>query len=617
MRIAPPPGRASSWRRRTCHEACPALRERVAAGTRRVRPGDRGLGGLGARPRHTKLPPSCAFGHPADALGRSRRALERGLLHVPRGARRLRNRLFARIPGGGRRGALAAPPGGGDAVRDRGRSGPDHRLRPDYEQLVRRHWDDLEDGHRGRPLLLPDDGQHDPRPDLRASVGDRAHALVRRQRENRVPARPASERAALRLCGVEGCDGTRDDRRHRGRLLRRSTRRYGAPGRSRVDNGRRKAVRKRRKWALLPVLVLAAAFALVGCGGGDDDDGEATPSEELTPVTLQSKWVVQAQFAGYYAAVDQGFYEDEGLDVTIRAGGPDIVPEQVVLGGQAEFGINWLDNLLATRDQGGDIVNVAQVFARSGMTEVTWKDTGLDQITDLRGKKVGVWLGGNEHKLFAALTKNGIDPQKDTEVVAQPFDMNLFLNREVDAAAAMTYNELAQVLETENPDTGELYQLSDLNVLKMSDLGTGALEDGIFVRDDWIADEANQGIAVRFLKASFKGWIYCRDNPDECVQYVLDAGPTLGEGHQRWMMNEINKLIWPNELGVGVMNPSDFETTSQIAVDYKIVTSPPVTDETYVTDYAEQAVQALKDEGEDVNGSDWTAPEVEVTPGGE
>jgi len=375
----------------------------------------------------------------------------------------------------------------------------------------------------------------------------------------------------------------------------------------------------KRRWFWFAGLLAALALGLAACGG-EDEDAAAPAGEEpaqMDKVTLQLKWVTQAQFAGYYAAFEQGFYEDEGLDVTIRPGGPDIVPEQAVLGRQAEFGIDWLDNLLATRDQGGKIVNIAQLYARSGMTEITWADSGLEQITDLRDKKVGVWLGGNEHKLFAALTKNGIDPQQDVQVVAQPFDMNLFLNREVDAAAAMTYNELAQVLESENPETGELYQLSDMNVLKMSDLGTGALEDGLFVREDWIADEANQDIAVRFLKASFKGWIYCRDNPDECVQYVLDAGPTLGEGHQRWMMNEVNKLIWPNELGVGVMNPSDFETTSQIAVDYNIVSSPPVADETYVTEYAEQAVQALKDEGEDVNGSDWTAPEVEVTPGGE
>lgn len=377
---------------------------------------------------------------------------------------------------------------------------------------------------------------------------------------------------------------------------------------------------RRLWWLALPVMVLALLAA--GCGSDDDGgDAAATTAEEAAPaeqtdVTLQLKWVTQGQFAGYYAALEQGYYEDEGLNVTIRPGGPDIVPEQVVLGGQAEFGINWLDNTLATRDQGGKIVNIAQVFARSGMTEVTWKDTGLDSIEDLRGKKVGVWLGGNEHKLFAALTKNGIDPQKDAEIVAQPFDMNLFLNREVDAAAAMTYNELAQVLETKNPDTGNLYTLDELNVMKMSDLGTGALEDGIFVTEEWIADEANQETAVRFLKASFKGWVYCRDNPDDCVQYVLDAGPTLGEGHQRWMVNEINKLIWPNETGIGIMDPDDYATTAQIAQDYGIVKNDPG-EGVYTTEYAEAAVAELEEEGVDVKGEDYEAPEVQVTEGGE
>jgi NitT/TauT family transport system substrate-binding protein len=374
----------------------------------------------------------------------------------------------------------------------------------------------------------------------------------------------------------------------------------------------------RRTWLWLAV---AALLVLVGAGCGGDEEGTGgggtgTEAAQMDKVTLQLKWVTQAQFAGYYAAAEQGYYADEGLDVTIKPGGPDIVPEQVVLGDQAEFGIDWLDNLLATRDQGGDIVNIAQVFARSGMTEVTWKDSGLDQITSLKGKKVGVWLGGNEHKLFAALTKNGIDPQKDVEVVAQPFDMNLFLNREVDAAAAMTYNELAQVLEQENPDTGDLYSLDDLNVLKMSDLGTGALEDGVFVRSDWLSDEKNKDIAGRFLKASFKGWVFCRDNPEECLQIVLDNGPTLGEGHQRWQLNEINKLIWPNDGGIGIMNPDDFANTAKIALDYKIIKAA-ASDDTYDDTYAQLAVQDLKEEGVDVNGASWQAPTVEVTPGGE
>ena len=136
------------------------------------------------------------------------------------------------------------------------------------------------------------------------------------------------------------------------------------------------------RWWRLAALLAAMLLALVACGGDDEGDdagggGGSEEAGELQPVTVQLKWVTQAQFAGYYAALEEGFYEDEGLDVTIRPGGPDIVPEQVVLGGQAEFGLNWLDNTLATRDQGGQIVNIAQVFARSGMTEITWADSGL------------------------------------------------------------------------------------------------------------------------------------------------------------------------------------------------------------------------------------------------
>jgi NitT/TauT family transport system substrate-binding protein len=371
----------------------------------------------------------------------------------------------------------------------------------------------------------------------------------------------------------------------------------------------------RSRWWSVAALAAAAMFALAGCGSDDDEGDGGSAGGDLDKVTLQSKWVVQAQFAGYYAALDQGYYEDEGLDVDIRPGGPDIVPEQVVLGGQAEFGINWLDSTLATRDKGQDIVNIAQVFGRSGMTEVTWKDTGLNEIVDLKGKKVGVWLGGNEHKLFAALNKNGLDPDKDVEIVAQPFDMNLFLQRQIDAAAAMTYNELAQVLETKNPDTDQLYTIDDLNVMKMSDLGTGALEDGVFVREDWIADEANQDIAERFLKASFRGWVYCRDNFDECLNIVLENGPTLGEGHQRWQLNEINKLIWPAPDGIGIMDPQSFDTTNEIALSGKVI-SKPATDEAYRTDIAEAAVKALEDDDVDVRGEDWEAEEVEVTEGG-
>src|SRR5206468_1701324 len=159
-----------------------------------------------------------------------------------------------------------------------------------------------------------------------------------------------------------------------------------------------------------------------------------------------------------------------------------------------------------------------------------------------------------------ALARAGMDPvhNKGVTIVKQPFDMNLFLNRQIDAASAMTYNELAQVLETKNPKTGNLYKLSQLNVIKMSKIGTGMLEDGVFTTESWIKDKKNQDTAKKFLAASFKGWIYCRTHLKDCVKIVLSHGPTLLKGHQTWQMNEINALIWPSPNGIGLMNADDY-----------------------------------------------------------
>src|SRR5438132_9805722 len=297
----------------------------------------------------------------------------------------------------------------------------------------------------------------------------------------------------------------------------------------------------------MTTVAVAAIIVGVLTAAGFTYGGSGAHAQKLPKVTLQLKWVTQAQFAGYYAAAAKGYYRQAGLSVKIKVGGPDIVPEQVVAGGQAEFGLDWLPSLMSARDQKTKLINIAQVFSRSGMTEVTWKDTGINTIAKMKGKKVGNWLFGNEFELFAALSRAGMDPShnKGVTIVKQPFDMNLFMTRKIDAASAMTYNELAQVLETKNPKTGKLTKLSELNVMKMQNIGTGMLEDDIFSTESYLKDKSHQDIAKRFLTASFKGWIWCRDHASDCVKTVLKQGPTLLNGHQTWQMNEINELIRP------------------------------------------------------------------------
>lgn len=345
---------------------------------------------------------------------------------------------------------------------------------------------------------------------------------------------------------------------------------------------------------------------------------EAAEAGELTPVTLQLQWVAQSQFAGYYAAQAQGFYEDAGLDVTIQEGAVEIVPQQVVAAGDAEFGIAWVPKMLASREQGADLVNIAQVFQRSGTLQVAWADSGIETVEDWAGKRVGTWGFGNEWEVFAALRQAGIEPDDPDQVtiVQQPFDMSLLLNREIDLAQAEIYNEYAQLLEATNPETGELYQPEDFTVFDYNDIGTAMLQDHIFVRQDWLAEEGNEDIARRFLEASFRGWIFCRDNFDECVQIVLDNGPTLGEGHMRWQLNEINALIWPSPQGIGVMDEDLYQQTVDISVEFGVITSPP-DDEALRTDLAQEAVAELEAEGLDTTGEGFEKLDVEVTPGGE
>ena len=366
----------------------------------------------------------------------------------------------------------------------------------------------------------------------------------------------------------------------------------------------------RRRWylaaaaAVVIASVVAASFAAAG-----------TSSSKATKVTLQLKWVAQAQFAGYFAAKAKGYYKQAGLDVTIKAGGPNIIPEQVVLGGQAQFGIDWFPSLLAQRDTGNDLVDIAQVFARSGTTEVTWKSSGINSFKKMKGKKFGVWILGNEFEQEAALVKFGLDPHKDVTLVKQNFDMIPFLKHEIDASSAMTYNELAQVLEAKNPKTGKLYTLKDLNVFKMANLGTGMLQDLIFVKGSWIKDKAHQATAVKFLTASLKGWIYCRDHWKDCVNIVLKNGTALPRGHQTWQMNEINALIWPNKLGIGVMDPASYKQTANIAFKFKVIKKPAKAS-SYRTDLAKKAVAALKKQGVDVYGKKWKKKTVKLTFGG-
>ena len=339
--------------------------------------------------------------------------------------------------------------------------------------------------------------------------------------------------------------------------------------------------------------------------------------EEAVDVTLQLQWFTQSQFAGYYAAVATGIYEDYGLNVEILEGGVEIVPASVLDSGAADFAVSWVPRGLVPREEGANITNIAQVFQRSATLQVAFADSGISTVADLEGRTVGNWGFGNEFELLAGLRKNGLDPASDVQLVQQNFDMLALISGEIDAAQAMIYNEYAQVLETVNPDTGELYQPSDLNVIDWNDVGTAMLQDALWADADRLDDDpAYHETAVKFVEASLKGWIFCRDNPEECVDIVLDNAPTLGRSHQTWQLNEISALIWPSPLGVGVMDPDLWAQTVDVATSEGILASAP-DDDAYRPEIAWEAVTNLRNAGVDVIGNNWQRVTVELLPGGE
>ena len=362
-------------------------------------------------------------------------------------------------------------------------------------------------------------------------------------------------------------------------------------------------------------LAVLTALAVVVAACGSDEGGGTEDCAETDEVRLQLQWVAQAQFAGYFVANDLGFYADECLEVEILEGAVEIVPQTVLATGGAEFGLAWVPKALVSREQGADIVNIAQVFERSGTLEVSFKDSGIESPEDWAGKKVGNWGFGNEFELTAAIEKFGVE---NVELVAQSFDMLALLNGEIDAAEAMIYNEYAQVLESVNPDNDELYQPEDLNVIDFNDIGTAMLQDAVWVNAEWIAEEGNEDIAERFLRASFRGWIHCLDAFDECVGVVLDNGSTLGESHQQWQLNEILGLIFPASDGIGEMNESLWDQTVDVATtQIAELEGVEIGSDAYRTDLAQAAIDALADEGLDVDGDTYERRSIELREGGE
>jgi NitT/TauT family transport system substrate-binding protein len=291
--------------------------------------------------------------------------------------------------------------------------------------------------------------------------------------------------------------------------------------------------------------LLAAAALMALAGGAWAQD-----------VTLQLKWVTQAQFAGYYVAKDKGFYEEEGLNVTIKPGGPDIAPTQVIAGGGADVVVEWMPAALAAREKGLPLVNIAQPFKSSGMMLTCRKETGITEPADFKGKILGVWFFGNEYPFLSWMATLGLPTTggaDGVEVLKQGFNVDPLLQKQADCISTMTYNEYWQVIDGGIP-------AEELVTFKYQDMGVATMEDGLYVLEDRLSDPAFVETMTKFVRASMKGWKYAEANPDEAAMIVLDNDETgaQSETHQKRMMGEIAKLTAGSN---GALDPADYERT--------------------------------------------------------
>jgi NitT/TauT family transport system substrate-binding protein len=438
------------------------------------------------------------------------------------------------------------------------------------------------------------------------------------------------------------------------------------------------------------VLAVLVALVAAACGGSGPTprptraqtapptlEPTATPAGPPSPspstatsVRVQLRGTIRTEFAGFIAAIDEGYYEEADLAVTLVEAPPGT--DAVEAGSEPagpEFTIAWVPGALEARGKGAsDLVDIAQLFQRSGTLSLSWRDDGITAARDFKDRKVGAFAFGDGSEILAGAVKAGLKPGKDFEAVTQEADLDGPLGRNVDVAQATIYDGYARLLESTDPHTRALYESSALNVINWYDEGTAMLQDAVFARSSWLDREGNEDVARRFLKATFLGWIHCRDHPAECVQSTIAAAerpvvstgsvgggaagasaspasqatpagqaspaaqssagsspgtsnaprspeprPTFGPGHHAWAMNEVNALVWPSPAGLGVIDQTLWDHTVDVCLTAGFIPSAPPPDAAR-SDLAEAALTELSDL--DTTGLAFAKSTIEITPDG-
>jgi len=354
----------------------------------------------------------------------------------------------------------------------------------------------------------------------------------------------------------------------------------------------------KKKLLTLGLIAVMVGTLFVGCGSKSSETTEAKDATksadtskkndgQLQKVNLQLKWLPQSQFMGYYVAAAKGYYKEEGIDINILPGGSDIIPEQNVYNGVADIGVTWVSSLMNYQTQGYELQEVAQVFQKSGLLLVSKKGTGINGPNDLTGKKVGNWFGGNEYEVLALLEKYKLDKDKDLKLVQQDYTMDQVQGGTIDAASAMTYNELGLLLE-------KGLAKDDLNIIDMNKEGVAMMEDCLFVNSEWAAK--NKDLVVRFLRASLKGWADACKDPEAAGKTVYDVDKSVSLEHQVYMAKEVAKLTAPEGFDATKIGQIDMKAIKQTGdflklYNPKLAKTPVVDETTFTSKYFDEATK--------------------------
>lgn len=339
--------------------------------------------------------------------------------------------------------------------------------------------------------------------------------------------------------------------------------------------------------------VLFAGFLLVGFGNA------LAAGAAKQKLTLQLSWVIQTQAAGYYVALDKGWYAEEGIDLAIDPSGPGINKVQRLATGKADILVIWLPDALRARAAGVPLVQIGQLTQSAGMVLISFKKLGIDTPAKLKGQKVGVWFGNGDPPVLALLAKYGINPKRDVVLVGQGFSMEPFLEGKLPVASATIPNELIVVLQSG-------VKREDLNIIDPNQYGVFLSEDGWYVTQRTLRQRPD--VLARWMAATIRGQQWALANPEEATRITMKyvpKGQPADYNHLYAQMLAYRRLICTAPAGIqlrpiGYVDPKVFDHNVKLMRDHAGLTKQ-IGKEAYTNAIWEKANQIMKQKGTNPN----------------